>query len=72
MRMPVLPSFHGNGKVISYGPDSAIANNVNQFSVGSVSTSGILAIPFIARYVRTGPITPGTADANATFTMNYQ
>jgi type 1 fimbria pilin len=61
-----------NGGVISYGPDSAIANNVNQFSVGTVSTSGILTIPFIARYVRTGPITPGTADANATFTMNYQ
>jgi len=61
-----------NKTVISYGSDSAIAKNLNQFSVGTVSTSGILAIPFIARYVRTGPITPGTADANATFTMSYQ
>ncbi|WP_158938474.1 fimbrial protein [Burkholderia sp. S171] len=61
-----------NGTVISYGSDSAIANNVNQFSVGTVSTSGVLAIPFTARYVRTGAITPGTADANATFTMSYQ
>ena len=61
-----------NGGPISFGPDSAIANNVNQFSVGTVGTAGILTIPFVARYVRTGAITPGTADANATFTMNYQ
>jgi type 1 fimbria pilin len=61
-----------NGVVISYGPDSAIAKNVNQFSVGTLTTSGVLKIPFTARYVRTGAITPGTADANATFTMSYQ
>jgi len=61
-----------NGTVISYGSDSAIANNVNQFSVGTVGTSGTLTIPFVARYVRTGSITPGTANANATFTMSYQ
>jgi len=61
-----------NGGAISFGPDSAIANNVNQFRVGTVGTAGILTIPFVARYVRTGAITPGTADANATFTMNYQ
>jgi type 1 fimbria pilin len=61
-----------NGTVISYGSDSAIANNVNQFNVGKVSVSGVLTIPFTARYVRTGQIVPGTADANATFTMSYQ
>ena len=61
-----------NGTAISYGPDSAVMNNVNQFNVGKVSVSGALTIPFTARYVRTGQIVPGTADANATFTMSYQ
>jgi type 1 fimbria pilin len=61
-----------NGGVISYGPDSAVFQNVNQFNVGVSSIVGALIIPFTARYVRTGPITPGTADANATFTMSYQ
>jgi type 1 fimbria pilin len=61
-----------NGGIISYGPDSAIINNLNQFNVGTVGLSGTLTIPFTARYVRTGPITRGTADANATFTMSYQ
>ncbi len=61
-----------NGREISYGPDSAIAKNVNQFNIGASSIVGALTIPFTARYVRTGPITPGSADANATFTMSYQ
>ncbi|WP_438391505.1 fimbrial protein [Caballeronia sp. DA-9] len=59
-------------KVINYGPDSSIANNVNQFSVAPAGTVGALIIPFIARYVRTGAITPGSANAKATFTMSYQ
>jgi type 1 fimbria pilin len=61
-----------NNKVINYGPDSSAANTVNQFSVAPAGTVGPLIIPFTARYVRTGAITPGTADAKATFTMSYQ
>jgi type 1 fimbria pilin len=61
-----------NNKVINYGPDSSAANNINQFSVAPAGTVGSLTIPFTARYVRTGTIVPGSADAKATFTMSYQ
>ncbi|WP_082508570.1 fimbrial protein [Burkholderia sp. Leaf177] len=61
-----------NKTPINYGPDSSAANNVNQFSVAPAGTVGPLIIPFTARYVRTGAITPGSANAKATFTMSYQ
>lgn len=60
------------GNAIKFGPESSAANNLNQFSVAPAGTVGALIIPFIARYIRTGPITPGTANANAIFTMSYQ
>lgn len=58
---------------VSFGPDSAVAGNPNQFMV--VTTSGAnVAIPFSATYVKTGtlPIVGGTANGVATFTMSYQ
>jgi type 1 fimbria pilin len=60
-----------NAVPVNFGPDSSVAGNLNQVSIGTVSTGGV-TIPFVARYVRTGKITPGSADANATFTMSYQ
>jgi type 1 fimbria pilin len=61
-----------DSKPINYGPDSNVADNPSQFSVGQVNSAGVASIPFVARYIRTGPVKPGSADANATFTMNYQ
>ncbi|MDQ0141096.1 fimbrial protein [Cupriavidus necator] len=61
-----------NGTPVSFGPDSATAGNLNQFNVGTIAGATTVTIPMAARYIRTGPLTPGTALANATFTMSYQ
>ena len=42
------------------------------FSGYSKSTGGSYTIPFMARYYRTGAISPGTANTSMTFTMQYQ
>ncbi|ODV43222.1 hypothetical protein AWV79_19355 [Cupriavidus sp. UYMMa02A] len=60
------------GTPVSFGPDSANAGNLNQFNVGTLTGAANLTIPLAARYVRTGTVTPGSAVANATFTMSYQ
>jgi type 1 fimbria pilin len=36
------------------------------------TTGGVLTVPLTARYIRTGPIGTGSANAKATFTMSYQ
>ncbi|VWB36388.1 type-1 fimbrial protein subunit A [Burkholderia lata] len=56
---------------VSFGPDSSAAGTPNQWFVTETGNRGV-DIPLTARYVRTGNITPGTADAIATFTMSYQ
>jgi type 1 fimbria pilin len=56
---------------VAYGPDSAVAGNVNQWTVGT-SAGGPMTIPLTAQYVRTGTVTPGTVKGTATFTMSYQ
>lgn len=57
---------------ISYGPDSRVANNPNQWMVGTQG-NGSFTIPLSVRYVQTSPsVTPGTANGAATFTMSYQ
>ncbi|MFM0098510.1 fimbrial protein [Paraburkholderia nemoris] len=62
-----------NDNPVSFGPDSAVAGNLNQFSVmASPAAGGPVNIPFTARFIRTGTVTPGLATANATFTMSYQ
>lgn len=58
------------GAAVSYGPDSAVAGNANQWLVGaSTSTTNI---PLSAQYISTGTVTPGTVKGLATFTMSYQ
>ncbi|WP_167366673.1 fimbrial protein [Cupriavidus malaysiensis] len=58
--------------LVSYGPDSAAADNPNQWKVGSFGNVNV-TIPFKARYVRTSStVVPGTANGTATFTMSYQ
>lgn len=61
-----------NGTLISYGADSATVGNQNQWSVGSMG-NGTVTVPLSARYVRTEQgISPGIANARATFTMAYR
>ncbi len=56
--------------VISFGADSAVAGNTSQWLVGPSDTTS--SIPMTAEYVTTGPVTPGTVQGVATFTMSYQ
>ncbi|WP_227317546.1 fimbrial protein [Cedecea davisae] len=42
-------------------------------SIATTSVDGAYSLPLVARYYQTGAkVTPGRADANATFTMTYQ
>ena len=58
--------------VISYGPDSNVVGNKNQWLAGTTS-NGVFNIPLTARYVQTDTtVKPGSANGRATFTMSYQ
>lgn len=59
------------GTPVSFGPDSTLPGNLNQWTVGN-SPSGELKLPLTARYIRTGVVSAGTVKALATFTMSYQ
>ncbi|MBY4710249.1 fimbrial protein [Burkholderia cepacia] len=62
-----------DGKPLNYGPDSSEAGNVNQWKAGNIPQGqGAFSIPLTARYIQTGTVKAGTANAVATFTMSYQ
>ncbi|WP_198919096.1 fimbrial protein [Pseudomonas chlororaphis] len=64
--------LRGDNTLVSFGPDSAVAGNPNQWQVGEFG-NGQVSIPLKARYIPTGgKVGPGTANAAATFTMSYQ
>jgi type 1 fimbria pilin len=57
---------------ISYGPDSRVVGNTNQWLAGQTGNTSF-TIPLTARYVQTtSTVTAGTANGIATFTMAYQ
>lgn len=67
-----LQILNNSGTPVAYGPDSATAGNLNQWSAGT-STAGAFNVPLTVRYVRTaGALVPGTVRGLATFTMSYQ
>jgi len=61
---------------VNFGPDSAVLNNPGQWLFGSSGAPGTTgnnrSILLAAQYVSTGPVTPGTVNAVATFTLYYQ
>lgn len=61
-----------NSVPVAFGPDSAAAGTVNQFVIVPQSVSGTYSVPLSGRFIRTGKIVPGSANAYATFTMSYQ
>ncbi|WP_438395627.1 fimbrial protein [Caballeronia sp. DA-9] len=62
-----------NGVPIVFGPDSAVVGNRGQFLMTPTQTTGgVVTVPLTARYIRTGTIGTGSANAKATFTMSYQ
>ncbi|MGE9551433.1 fimbrial protein [Erwinia amylovora] len=64
--------FYNNTGPLPLGPDSSLNSTVGQFLIQSTSQAETLTLPFQARYIRTGDITPGTADAVASITFSYQ
>lgn len=60
--------------VLGYGADSSELGNPGQWKAGTVSPgTSVFSIPLAARYVQTeSVVTPGSANARATFTMSYQ
>ncbi|SOE98161.1 Pilin (type 1 fimbria component protein) [Burkholderia sp. OK233] len=65
-----LRVLNSGGTAVSYGPDSAVAGNPNQWLVGASSST--TRIPLTAQYISTGTVGPGTVKGLATFTMSYQ
>lgn len=58
--------------VLSFGPDSSEAGNMNQWSAGEAA-NGVFTIPLSARYVQNDwLVRGGKASGRATFTMSYQ
>lgn len=64
--------FYKNNGPIQLGPDSSLNSTVGQFFIQNTSQKTMLTLPFQARYIRTGDITPGKADAVASITFSYQ
>lgn len=62
---------NSTGSPVSYGPDSALPGNANQWLIGD-SPNGVLQVPLTARYISTGTVKAGKVKALATFTMSYQ
>jgi len=60
--------------LLGYGPDSSAVGNINQWYMGNIAQGqASLRVPLTARYVQTQPtISPGSANARATFTLSYQ
>jgi len=63
----------GSSTPLGFGPDSSMKGNTNQWLAGTLTGSGNLTIPLVAKYVKTAPkITPGQVKARASFTLSYQ
>lgn len=67
-----LQIFNPDGTPVSFGPDSSVAGNTNQWLVGQ-AVSGQMSIPLTVKYIQTEQtIRGGTVNGVATFTMSYQ
>jgi type 1 fimbria pilin len=64
--------YNGAPTPVSYGPDSSVKGNANQWKIGQSATATSYDIPFTAAYVLTGVVVPGSVLAKATFTFSYQ
>jgi type 1 fimbria pilin len=61
-----------NSAPVSFGPDSSVAANTNQITIGA-SNSTVMNLPFSGRYIQTAAqMRAGSANGVATFTMSYQ
>ncbi|MFC6298156.1 fimbrial protein [Pseudomonas spelaei] len=66
-----LRILNSDGKAVSFGPESSVAGNPNQWLVGPSSDTS--NVPLTVQYVSVrSPLTAGSVSAEATFTMSYQ
>jgi len=63
--------YNGTGPLMM-GPDNPSEGTTNQFYIKTTTSAQTLTLPFQARFVRTGDLTPGTAKALASITFSYQ
>lgn len=68
----VLDEMNGTGLPYLLGPDSSDPNAENQHPAFNSGAGGSIEIPYGVQFIRTGDITPGTANVKATFTFSYQ
>ncbi|MBZ5789579.1 fimbrial protein [Burkholderia contaminans] len=62
-----------DGAPLRFGPDSSAPSNPGQWKAGNIPQGqGVFTIPLTARYIQTGTLKGGKANAVATFTMSYQ
>jgi type 1 fimbria pilin len=60
------------GTPVSFGADSAAIGNPGQWLAGTVAQgTSTYSVPLRARFIRTGSVRPGSANAIATFTVAY-
>jgi type 1 fimbria pilin len=66
--------FYNNGSTpLDLGPDNTSKGNLNQFDITSTVTSAqTVRVPFSFKYIRTGDIGAGKADALVGVTFSYQ
>lgn len=63
--------YNGTGPLLM-GPDSSADGTLNQFFIQTTTSAQTLSLPFQARYIRTGELKSGTANALASVTFSYQ
>ncbi|RQP27321.1 type 1 fimbrial protein [Burkholderia ubonensis] len=65
---------NGLTSALAVGPDSSALGTVNQWYVGTASSSGsTYTVPFVVRYVKTASQpTPGSANGRSSITFSYQ
>lgn len=67
-----IQAFH-NGESLELGPDDSSKGVQNQFFISSpVSEGQTIQVPLSFKYVRTGDISPGTANGLVGITFSYQ
>ena len=64
--------FYNTTGPLTLGADSSAAGTAGQFLIQNNVPGGTMSLPFQARYIRTGPLVPGTANALAGITFSYQ
>ncbi|MGL5384878.1 MAG: fimbrial protein [Enterobacterales bacterium] len=63
---------HGQ-QLMSLGPDSSLKGTTGQIQLSTTQqNNSIITLPLTAKYVQTGEITPGSANAIASLTFSYQ